>query len=337
MRKYLIFPSILLTIGLLLIIASVFLFLWPKKLKGAPDELISPLVSEPPIADLFKTSIYDLIKKEKTSDKYPPNEYFPQNISPGETIDLNLSAKAYAVMDRDKRELILAKNPTSEKQIASLTKVMTAVVSLDKEKLDREVVISKEAASVGEAVMGASYGERYTLEELLYGLLMVSANDAAEAIAQSLGRGRYWFIEEMNKKAYGLGMKDTYFVNPTGLDEETAETSTFSTALDLLGLTNYALSKEKFASIVATKYETIPFKENYHKQIFLENLINFDLTYPGILGVKTGNTDFAGQTLISYCEHMGRKIIVVLLDSQATRDDTVKIYRYIFERRTDWP
>lgn len=336
MRKQLIFPSVLLTIGLLFIIVSLFLFIWPKNSQGAP-ELISPLVSEPGVETIFKNNIYEQIKKEKTTDSYPPNEYFPQNSSPETTIDLNLSAKAYAVMDRDSRQLLLAKNQTSEKQIASLTKVMTAVVALDKEKLDREIVISKAAAQIGESVMGVSYGERYTLDELLNGLLMVSANDAAEAIAQSLGRGRYWFIEEMNKKAYGLGMKDTYFVNPTGLDEETAETSTFSTALDLLGLTNYALSKEKFAQIVAIKYETIPYKEDSHKQIFLDNLINFNLTYPGIKGVKTGNTDFAGQTLISYCEHQNRKIIVVLLDSQATRDDAVKIYRYIFEGRTDWP
>lgn len=297
-------------------------------------DLISPLVLDLPEDNSVKSDIYEQIKKQKTTDKYPPNDYFPKTLSAKTQVDLNLSAKAYAVMDRNTGELLFFNNLTENKQIASLTKIMAAVVALDKENLNREIVISKSAIDIGESVMGLTVGERYTLEELLYGLMMVSGNDAVEAIAQSLGRGRFWFINEMNKKAVGLGMLDSYFVNPTGLDEKTKETSSFSTALDLLALTNYALSKPKFAEIVATANKSIPYKENYHQALYLENILSFDRTYPGIKGVKTGNTDFAGQTLISYCEHLDRKIIVVLLDSQATRDDAIKIYRYIFEGKT---
>lgn len=334
MKRYLILPSILFVLGLLLVSGSAFLFLYPSQSQGA-DELVSPLVVEQTKETLFISSIYDQIKKEKTTDNYPPNEYFPTSLTPKFSVDLDLSAKAYAVMDRDTKELLLANNIEQEKQIASLTKVMTAIVALEKEKLDRELVIPTFASEVGEATMGLTKGERYTLEELLYGLLMVSGNDAAETIANSLGRGRYWFIEEMNKKAVGLGLRDTYFVNPTGLDEDTPQTSSFSSALDLLGLTTYALSNKTFAQIVATKYETIPYKPDFHKAVYLENIISFDLTYPGIKGVKTGNTDFAKQTLISYAENNGRKIIVVLLDSDGTRDDAIKIYRYIFENRLE--
>lgn len=332
MKKLFLLPSIFLILGFLFLGASLFIFISPSlSTETVADGLVSPIISEPPISDLFKVGIYDQIKKEKTTDNYPPNKYFPKNLKPAYTTDLDLKAKSYAVMDRDTGKLLMAKDVTAEKQIASLTKIMTALVALEKEQLDREIIVSKKAAEIGESVMGLTIGERYTVEELLYGLLLVSGNDAAEALADSLGRGRFWFIEEMNKKAVGLGLKDTYFVNPTGLDGETRETSSFSTALDLLGLTNYALNNKQFAEIVSTKYHTIFYKQDFHKQIFLENILNFDRTYPGIKGVKTGNTDFAGQTLVSYAEYEGRRIIVVLLDSTATRDDAIKIYKYIFE------
>lgn len=336
MKKPFFLPAVFFAIGFLLLALSVSLFVLPLLAKQAvSEELISPLILEPPAGNILQTSLFQQIKEEKTTDHYPPNKYFPTSLEPLYPVDLKLSAKAYAVMDKDTNTLLLAKEITTQKQIASLTKIMTALVALDKEQYNREIVISKSAASIGEAVMGVSEGERYTIEELLYGLLMVSGNDAAEAIAQNLGRGRFWFIEEMNKKAYGLGLRDTYFVNPTGLDEATKETSSFSTALDLLALANYALNNQKFAEIVATKYYTIPYKENFHKQIFLENILNFDKTYPGIKGIKTGNTHFADQTLISYADYLGRKIIVVLLDSQATRDDAVKVYRYLFENKLE--
>jgi D-alanyl-D-alanine carboxypeptidase len=330
MRKPLIFPLILLLVGVCLVTASLSVYIWPSQTKGN-ENIISPLVKEANGEDIIGTTIYDQIKNRKTTDNYPPNNYFPLKLEPKYFPNLDLSAKAYAVMDRDSRELLLAKNLTSEKQIASVTKIMTAIVALEKDNPDREIIVPEEAAKIGEAVMGISQGENYTLRELLYGLLMVSGNDAAETIAFKLGRGRIWFIDQMNRKAVGLGLFDTSYVNPTGLDEETREISSYSTALDLLGLANYALNNRLFAEIVATKYHVLPYKAGYHKAISLSNILEFDRSYPGIKGVKTGNTDFAHQTLVSYAENDGRKILVVLLDSEATRDDAVKIYKYIYE------
>lgn len=323
-------PAILFIVSIILFLSAGFLFLSSSVLSNE-SVIISPVVSDISASNPFETDLFSKVKSQKTLDNYPPNSYFPKNTLPTDNHDLDIKAKSYAVMDRDTKELILGKNITTESQIASLTKVMTAVVALEKEKPDKEIVISKLASTVGEATIGLTYGESYTLTELLYGLLMVSGNDAAESIAASLGRGRNWFIGEMNKRAQDLGMYDTYFVNPTGLDGDTKEESTFSTSLDLLALTDYALNNKTFAEIVSTKYHTIDYKVNYHKAIYLENLISFDATYPGILGVKTGNTDFAGQTLISYAENNGRRIIVVILGSEGTRDDAIKIYKYIFE------
>ncbi|MCL5072227.1 MAG: hypothetical protein M1308_15250 [Actinobacteria bacterium] len=336
MRKGITLPLIIICCGIILFLVSGYLFYFSSKpLQASETELISPLNVESGITNFQITSGYESVKSKKTTENYPPNKYFPINLTPKFNIALTISAKSYAVMDRDSGELLLGKNITDEKAIASVTKVMTAVVTLEKEKLTKEIAISKKAATIGEATMGLSEGEVYTLEDLLYGLLMVSGNDSAEVISENLGRGRYWFINEMNKKALNLGMYDTYYVNPTGLDEDTLETSSFSTALDLLGLTNYALDNPKFAEIVSTKYKTIPYKENFHKEIFLENILSFDKSYPGIKGVKTGNTDFARQTLISYVERNQRRIIAVLLDSEATRDDAIKIYKYIFEGIVD--
>ncbi len=337
MKKQLILPSFLFFLGIGFLTGSIFLFFLANRSEGKSiqDELVSPLVVESPQSANLNTDLFTQIKKEKTTDKYPPNEYFPANFDPVDHTDLELSAQAFAVMDRKEKTLIMGKNINNEKQIASLTKVATAIVALENEKLDRQIAISKRASEVGEAFMGVSEGEIYTLEDLLYGLLLVSGNDAAEAIADSLGRGRNWFVNVMNQKAYTLGMRDTYFVNPTGLDEDSVQTSSFSSALDLLALTNYALGNDTFAKIVSTKYKEITYKQYIHKGIYLENLISFDRTYPGIKGVKTGNTDFAGQTLISYAQHNAREIIVVLLDSQATRDDAIKIYKWIFEGKRE--
>ncbi len=316
---------------------TLFLFLKTSSSQASlSTEITSPLGNDFETQSGLVDDLFTQVKKEKTTDYYPPNDFFPKNLVPLFSVDLHLSADAYAVMDLDTKELLLGKNITKEKPIASLTKIMTSLIALEKEDINKEIVIPQEALQVGEASMGLSYQERYTVEQLLYGLLLVSGNDAAESLALSLGRGRNWFIKQMNQKAINLGLKDTYFFNPTGLDEVSLASSNFSTALDLLALTNYALTNPKFAEIVATKYYTIPYQAGWHKELFLENILDLNKTYPGIKGVKTGNTNLAGQTLISYAEHpSGRRLLVVLLGSQATKDEAVKIYRYFFENRLD--
>ncbi len=332
MKGTFLLPVVFFVLSGVFLSVSMGLFFLAGRSFGAEGEgeMILPVVIEPPAETLFTTSIFEKVASEKSSDSYLSSKYFPRNITPLHADNLDVTARAYAVMDRETGELLLGKNITGELPIASLTKVMTALIALEKEDIKRELVVTKAAASVGEAEMGLTEGERLPLEDLLYGLLMISGNDAAETIAAGLGRGRYWFIEEMNKKAYDLGLKDTYFVNPTGLDGDTPGTSTFSTALDLLALSNYALFDPVFAEIVGTKYHEISYKENYHKAFFLDSILSFEQTYPGIRGIKTGNTDFAGQTLISYDEHEERKILVVLLGSEGSKDDAVKLYKWVF-------
>ncbi len=268
----------------------------------------------------------------KTLDQYPPNEYFPATPSAIFQEQIDVTAQAYAVMERKSGQLLIEKNIHQELPIASITKIMTALVTLENTFLDMEVSVSSPAAGIGEASMGLTSGEAVPVEQLLYGLLLPSGNDAAETLAQGLFGGRTSFLYTMNRKAADLGMYDTFFYNPSGLDETTAQTSNFSTGLDLLALTNYAMKNEKFAEIVSTHYKDFPENPGKHKAYYLYNILQLDWAYPGVRGVKPGITDFAAETLVSYAELGGKQVIVVLLSSEQSRDDVIKIYDYIFAK-----
>lgn len=315
------------SIGLLTIIVS-FGILTFILVKTQPAVLgtISPIPDE----DTRESEQYRMIFERKTTDNYPPNTYFPKNLISTYTDDIGINAEAYAVMERGSKELLFAKNLTVQLPIASITKIMTAVVARKKGKLDQELTVDYFASHIGEAVMGLSEGETVTVEDLLHGIMLPSGNDAAETLAEGLGKGRSAFIKEMNEEALRLGLFDTYFFNPTGLDGDDLKTTSFSTSLDLLALTNYALNDGTFAKIVATYEKIIPYVEGKHKAFFLYNILQFDRAYPGIKGVKPGITDFAGETLVSYAENGGRQIIVVLLGTQNSKDEVVKLYDYIF-------
>jgi|GEM_PF-838730 len=258
------------------------------------------------------------------------NEYFPKNTEPRFTADYEINAKAYAVMERTSGELLLAKNLTQELPIASVTKIMTALITLEHGDLSKELTVSQHAAEIGEATMGLTAQEVVPVEDLLYGVMLPSGNDAAETLAEGLFQNRTNFIFMMNQKAESLGLFDTFYVNPTGLDEDTLEATTFSTALDQLVLANYALTNPRFAEIAATHYQEIPQVLGKHKAFYLYNILQLDQAYPGIKGIKPGITDFAGETLVSYAEREGKQIIVVLLGTQNSRDEVIKIYDWVF-------
>ncbi len=288
--------------------------------------------------------LYLNILRLKTIDNFPPNNHFPKNLEPLYNDNFDISARAYGVMDRDSGELLYAKDITDELPIASIVKIATAIVTLENAPMDAVFGVSPKVAQIGEASMYLSAGEQATVEQLLYGTMLPSGNDAAETLAEGVGiyhqkknnltvdrkKARVWFMEEMNRKAQSLGMMDTYFFNPTGLDEETREKSSFSTVLDMLALTNYALDNPEFAKIVSTRRISFAQKMGFNKGFYLENILQLDRSFPGIKGVKPGNSIFAKETLVSYVERDGRRIIVVILGSDFTKDDVLKIYKRIF-------
>ena len=305
------------------------------------------------------TAMFGANPLKKTTDNYPPSTYFPTSLSPrfegaADAIYAlhryktgGVTAVAYAAMDRDTGELLVAQNITELRPIASVTKTMTAIVANEAAKRDSRFIVSQSAVDKGEATMGLTVGESVSIEELLYGMMLPSGNDAAETLAEGVFytesllpfsddvarmKSRATFISRMNQKASDIGMSDTFFANPTGLDEDSFETSSHSTALDLLALGTYYLENPYLADIASTKDIEIPYQEGHHKAFYLSNLLRMDDSYPGIRGIKPGNTEYAGETLISYAENGGKRIVLVLLGSSASKDDAIKLYDYIFKQ-----
>ncbi len=229
-----------------------------------------------------------------------------------------LSALSY---DLTTGQVLFEKNSSEELPMASLTKVMTAIVALDNFKSTDIITVDHKSASIGENSMGLTEGEKLTVEELLYGLFLMSGNDAAEALANASPFGRENFIYQMNKKAEDLGISNTRFTNPSGLQ---GDGNQYSTSQDLLIITKHALENPLIADIVKQPYHFIPFTDT-HKAFELYNETNLLTTYPGVKGVKTGYTYEAGLCLISYLEYNGHKIIAVVLNSPSRREEMIQI------------
>ena len=166
--------------------------------------------------------------------------------------------------------------------------------------------------------MGLEAGEVLSLKELLYGLILRSGNDTAETLASNYPGGRIAFIAAMNKKAKDLGLKDTNFTNPTGLE---GDGNQHSTAKDLVVITKYALDKfQSFRDVSKTFIYTIQASPT-HKAYIMENETNLISSYPGVKGVKIGFTNEAGYCLVTYLEYGEHQIISVLLNSSDRRQE----------------
>jgi serine-type D-Ala-D-Ala carboxypeptidase (penicillin-binding protein 5/6) len=220
-------------------------------------------------------------------------------------------AKAYMVVDFDNGNILAEKNSNQSLPIASLTKLMTAVVALDLADKDNQFVISKKSSEVEPTKMGLIPGQNWSLEELLNGMLLTSANDAAYAIMEGVNQkyNSQVFIEAMNQKAKFLKLNQTNFNNPAGLDSP----DNFSSTKDLVSLTHYALINYPLISeIVQKDYQFYP-QTNTHKQADLYNWNGLLSVYPGIEGVKIGNTEQADYTTIVLSKRDNQQVLVVLL------------------------
>lgn len=274
----------------------------------------------------FEVPLPDFLTIAKNTQVSTTNLFLPKVDSKevlGSNI-LNLSAKAAFIYDITTNKTIYAKNENERYPMASLTKVMTAIIALEKYKEDNKYIVFKEDL-VGESSMGLSENEELTFEDLLYGLILVSANDASETLARSTYNDRNKFVKAMNEKAQALGLTNTNFTNPSGLQGEGEQ---YSTAYDLFVITNYALSKfPLFKKVSATVYYEIPYT-NKHKAFFLNNETNLLTSYPGVKGVKTGYTPEANLCLITYLEYEGHRFIAVILGSNNRRDDMKRLLDY---------
>ena len=236
-----------------------------------------------------------------------------------------VSARGAVLMEEASGEIIFGQNENARLPMASTTKIMTALVAL--ESLPVETVVKITADSVG--VEGSSIylteGETLTLEQLLYALLLESANDAATAIAMAVAGSVPAFAEKMNAKAVALGLTDTHFVNPHGLDAE----GHYTTAYELALITRAALENPDFREICSTERKTIPLHGDEGVRLLLNH--NKLLTsYEGCIGVKTGYTKKTGRCLVSAAERDGVTLIAVTLNAPDDWKDHTAMLDYGF-------
>lgn len=235
-----------------------------------------------------------------------------------------LTAKSVLMYDVTTEKALFEKNPKEKMPMASLTKIMTAIVSLENPRADDSYVVHGYDL-VGEDSMGLSPGEQLILEELLYGLMLPSGNDAAEVLASNSPFGREGFIKAMNDRAQAMGLTDTQFSNPSGLQGDGIQ---YTTAYDLLVITRYALEHfPLFAEIVTHPDYVLPATAT-HPEYYLVNETNLLTTYDGVKGVKTGYTPEAGLCLITYLDYGDHKIIGILLNSENRRMEMKELLDY---------
>ncbi|MGB9911647.1 MAG: D-alanyl-D-alanine carboxypeptidase family protein [Microgenomates group bacterium] len=229
-------------------------------------------------------------------------------------------AQGVFVYDLTNKKIIFQKNPHLKLPSASTIKIVTAAIALDKGKLEEELTVNYFPTFVGESSMNLSFGEKFTLEELLYGLLMVSGNDAAETIAQGIGGKRETFVKWMNEFAKKIGAKNTNFTTPSGLDEE----GQYTTAYDLFLLGSYIFNHyPKILEISTTKEKYLP-QNDKHKAYFLRNKFLLLDQFP-ILAAKPGLGEGGMLSLVALLEKEKRKILVVLIRTPSLRHDLDKI------------
>jgi D-alanyl-D-alanine carboxypeptidase (penicillin-binding protein 5/6) len=238
---------------------------------------------------------------------------FPQTLdTPSDAVaPPRIEAPSAILADLDDGQVMLAKAPEIRRPIASLTKVMTALIVLDRLALDDVVVVSPEAVFEDDdygasSTLGLRAGERRTVRELLDALMLQSANDAAVALAIEVSGSQQRFVELMNDRGRALGLRDTVFFSPNGLDDRGR-----STARDLLTLTRAASSEPGFARIVASRFRSIPAPTGPPRRVQNRNALLW--LYPGAMGVKTGYTAGAGFCLIATAERDGRRLVAIVL------------------------
>lgn len=238
----------------------------------------------------------------------------------------DVNSRACVVIDRKTNSVLFGKNENSKKKMASTTKIMTATIIIEKCNLSDTIEISKKAAGTGGSRLGLKTGDKITVLDLLYGLMLRSGNDAAVALAEYAGGDINGFAELMNAKALDLGLTNTHFETPHGLDSN----EHYTTAYELAVISNYALNNPTFAKIVGTKNYTITINSSPKDLSNTNELLG---NMEGVYGVKTGFTNGANRCLVTACKRNDIDIICVVLgaDTKKFRTiDSIKLINYVF-------
>ncbi|KXG76838.1 D-alanyl-D-alanine carboxypeptidase family protein [Thermotalea metallivorans] len=238
--------------------------------------------------------------------------------------DFNISAFSAIVMDVKTGRILYKKNIHAKKPMASTTKIMTALLALEKSSLDSVVKVPRQAVGVEGSSIYLQYDEKIKMEDLLYGLMLRSGNDAAVAIATHIAGSVDGFSQLMNRKAKEIGANNTNFMNPHGLHHD----QHYTTAYDLALITRQALLNENFKKIVSTKLWTA--QREGHRYFYNKNKTLTQLE--GGDGVKTGYTKAAGRCLVTSATRNGMQLVAVVLDAPNWFEDSYLLLNYAFKR-----
>ncbi len=238
----------------------------------------------------------------------------------------DVSAVSWLLYDDTFGRVLAGDNPDARRAIASTPKIRTALVALQEAQLDDEVLISETADAVGESEIGLEPGETWLLQDLITAMLVGSANDAAVAIAEHVGGSVEGFADMMNLEVRRLGLENSQFVNPHGLDEP----DHFSSAADLLVIARKAMENPFFARTVQTQVARMPDSPDGRERVAIATNKLLEL-YPGAIGVKTGFTNDAQRTLVGAAERDERRLYAIVLGSEDHFADVMALLDYGFE------
>ncbi|MDD2269408.1 MAG: D-alanyl-D-alanine carboxypeptidase [Eubacteriales bacterium] len=242
-------------------------------------------------------------------DTNSENKSYKLDFSLATLMPVETGATSSILIDAKSLQVLAYGNSDARSPMASTTKIMTALLTLELMPLSSKFVIPKEAVGIEGSSIYLSEGETLTIEELLYGLLLESGNDSAVALAIAAAGSVDMFVALMNAKARELGMTKTRFANPNGLPDA----DHYTTAADLALLSAVAMRNETFAKIVATKKKTIPYK-NVENGRYLVNHNKLLMSYDEIIGVKTGYTKASGRCLVTAYKNGDQILIAVTLN-----------------------
>jgi D-alanyl-D-alanine carboxypeptidase (penicillin-binding protein 5/6) len=240
---------------------------------------------------------------------------------------IDTSAVGAALIDVQSGRILYSKKGDVPMRIASLTKVMTAIVAIEHGNLSSTVKVSKNAFGKEGSSLYLKLGEEMSLHNMLYGLMLRSGNDAATSIAEHIGGSVEGFVHMMNEKAALLGMDNSHFINPSGLDDGDGH---LSSAHDMAKLTAYALKNPIFQEIVKTKQKKVPNPNEKWDYVWF-NKNKMLALFEGADGVKTGYTKLAKRTLITSATRNGQQLVVVTLNDSNDWADHARLFKYGFD------
>lgn len=299
-----------------------------KKIKSDPWILLAYIFSMFFLLSIPSREVYSFPKLPRkqviireSNLSIPQRQQYPVKVTA--VLVPNLTASSVIAVDVDSKAVIYMKNPNQRLLPASTTKMVTALVAMDNYEPEKIMTVSQPLRN-GQ-VMSLYEGEQITVENLLYGLLVNSANDAAEVLAFAHPQGKSGFVKEMNDKVMSLGLWDTRFVNPTGFDDP----NQYASVHDLAIIGAEIMANPKLKTMVATKNITITDVNNtyVHELKSINELLG---NLPGIAGIKTGWTEQARECLVAYVDRGDKKVITAVLGSDDRFGETATLVEWIY-------